>query len=118
MLGQLETIVQDEPARPHRGQLSTGDAAVRHLQPPVTRNASWRHTYWRFPSLIAAPPRQHGLGSASFFRPSAGAKVRLGGVGVNGGWATLRVEAPDRVPQQPALPYCIRLAVRWRSRAV
>ena len=55
------------------------------LQPPVTMNASWRYTIWRFPSLIAAPPRQHGLGSASFFRRSAGAIVCLGGADVKRG---------------------------------
>ena len=34
--------------------------------------------HWRFLSLIAAPPRLHGLGSASSFRGAAAAIVRRG----------------------------------------
>ncbi len=68
MLEQLKAIVQDQPARPHRGLL-----LFATLQPPATIERVLALYYWRFPSLIAAPPRQHGLGSASFFRRSAGA---------------------------------------------
>jgi len=40
--------------------------------------------HWRFPGLIAAPPRLHGLGSAFSFRGSAAAIVRPGWAAVNG----------------------------------
>ena len=56
------------------------------IRPPVTMSASRRYTIWRFLSLIAAPPRLHGLGSASFFRGSAAAIVRLCVAGVKRKW--------------------------------
>src|SRR3990172_7218498 len=50
---------------------------------PCNRERVSASYHWRFPGLIAAPPRLHGLGSASSFR-GAGAIVRFGWAGVNG----------------------------------
>ncbi len=63
------------------GRVPTGDADLRGPSTPCNHERVLALYYWRFPSLIAAPPRQHGLGGASFFRRSAAEIVRLGGVG-------------------------------------